>query len=209
MSGDEAVAWVNRYRRLVVREVRKFMVNSPYELGDYLGDAYEAALVAASVSTKKGISFSASFWLTLKRIASRVTPCVNARKGSSFSMSEFECLEYSDDVYYGDDLHQPDPEEILMMGSDPAEPEESVLLGLMERLMPVERKVLTCVCGIQGARMSYSETARYLGMTHGAVSQSFRRIMRKALQYQTNCVSAGYAPCRSNDKNIAITTVRR
>lgn len=205
MSGDEAVAWVNRYRRLVEREVRKFMVNSPYELGDYLGDAYEAALVAAAVSKKKGISFSASFWLTLKRIASRVTPCANARKGSSVSLSEFECLEYSDDVYYGDDLHQPDPEEILLMDCDPTEPEESVLLGLMERLMPVERKVFTCVCGLHGARMSYTETARFLGMTHGAVSQSFRRIMRKALQYRADCISAGHAPCRSNGRYILPT----
>lgn len=202
MSGDEAVAWVNRYRRLVEREVRKFMVNSPYELGDYLGDAYEAALVAAAVSKKKGISFSASFWLTLKRIASRVTPCANARMGSGVSMSEFECLEYSDDVYYGVDLHQPDPEEILLMEVDPAESEESVLLGLMERLMPVERKVLTCVCGLHGARMSYTETARFLGMTHGAVSQSFRRIMRKALQCRADCICAGYAPCRSNGRYI-------
>ncbi|MHC1698852.1 MAG: hypothetical protein AB9919_12495 [Geobacteraceae bacterium] len=202
MSGDEAVAWVDRYRRLVEKEIRKFMVNSPYELSDYLGDAYEAALVAASVSEKKGISFSASFWLTLKRIASRVTPCANARTGSSVSMSEFECLEYSDDFYYGEDVHQLDPEELLVMGCDPAEPEESVLLSLMERLMPVERKVLTCVCGLQGARMSYSETARFLGMTHGAVSQSFRRIMRKALQYRADCISAGYTPCRSTGRHI-------
>jgi len=202
MSGDEAVAWVDRYRRLVEREIRKFMVNSPYELGDYLGDAYEAALVAATVSERKGISFSSTFWLTLKRNASRVSPCANARKGSSVSLPEFDCREYSDEVYYGDDVHQPDPEEFLILRSDPALTEESVLLQLMERLMPVERKVLTCVCGLQGARMSYSETALFLGMTHGAVSQSFRRIMRKALQYRADCVSAGYVPCRSNGMHM-------
>ncbi|MDD2337382.1 MAG: hypothetical protein PHD01_12485 [Geobacteraceae bacterium] len=198
MSGDEAVAWVDRYRRLVEREVRKFMVNSPYELGDYLGDAYEAALVAATVSERKGISFSSAFWLTLKRNASRVSPSANARRGSSVSMAEFDCREYSDEVYYGDDVHQPDPEEFLILRSDPDLTEESVLLQLMDCLMPVERKVLTCVCGLQGARMSYSETALFLGMTHGAVSQSFRRIMRKALQYRADCASAGCVPCRSN-----------
>jgi DNA-directed RNA polymerase specialized sigma24 family protein len=196
MSGDEAVAWVNRYRRLVEREIRKFMVNSPYELGDYLGDAYEAALVAATVSERKGISFSSTFWLTLKRNASRVSPCANARRGSSVSLPEFDCREYSDEVYYGEDVHQPNSEEFLILRSDPALTEESVLLQLMERLMPVERKVLTCVCGLQGARMSYSETALFLGMTHGAVSQSFRRIMRKALQYRADCASAGCVPCR-------------
>lgn len=202
MSGDEAVAWVDRYRRLVEREVRKFMVNSPYELGDYLGDAYEAALVAATVSERKGISFSSAFWLTLKRNASRVSPCANARNASSVSMSEFDCREYSDEVYYGGDVHQPDPEEFLILRSDPDLTEESVLLQLMDCLMPVERKVLTCVCGLQGARMSYSETARFLGMTHGAVSQSFRRIMRKALQYRAVCASAGCVPCRSNGMRL-------
>jgi DNA-binding CsgD family transcriptional regulator len=198
MSGDEAVAWVDRYRRLVEREVRKFMVNSPYELGDYLGDAYEAALLAASVSARKGISFSASFWLTLKRNASRVSPCGHARGGSSVSMSEFDCREYFDEVYYGDDVHQPDPEELLILRSDPALTEEAVLLQLTERLMPVERRVLNCICGLRGERMSYSETARCLGMSHGAVSQSFRRIMRKALQYRADCARDGCAPCRSN-----------
>jgi len=197
MSGDEAVAWVDRYRRLVEREVRKFMVNSPYELGDYLGDAYEAALVAASVSARKGISFSASFWLTLKRNASRVSPCGHARGGSSVSMSECDCREYSDEAFYGGDVHQPDPEELLIIRSDPAGTEESVLLQLMERLMPVEKKVLNCICGLNGARMSYSETARFLGMSHGAVSQSFRRIMKRAIAYRADCVRNGSAPCRS------------
>lgn len=198
MSGDEAVAWVDRYRRLVEREIRKFMVNSPYELGDYLGDAYEAALVAAKVSERKGISFSASFWLTFKRNASRVSPCGYARRKSSVSMPEFDYRDYSDEIYYGEDAHQPDPEEFLILRSDPALTEESVLLQLRERLMPVEKKVLNCICGLHGARMSYSETARCLGMTHGAVSQSFRRIMRKALQYRADCASAGCVPCRSN-----------
>lgn len=197
MNVDEAIAWVDRYRKLVERKSRRFMENSPYELEDYLGDAYEAALVAAAVSARKGISFSASFWLTLKRNALRVTPPGHAGTGSNFSMSEYDCREYSDEVFYGGDVHQPDPEELLIIRSDPAGTEESVLLQLMERLMPVEKKVLNCICGINGVRMSYSETARFLGMSHGAVSQSFRRIMKRALAYRADCVRNGSAPCRS------------
>jgi DNA-directed RNA polymerase specialized sigma24 family protein len=198
MSADEAVAWVDRYRRLVEREVRKFMVNSPYDLEDYLNDAYEAALMAATVSDRKGISFSTAFWLILKRNTSRVSPCGSAKSGSSVSMSVFDCMEFSDEVYYGDDMHSPDPEERLLSGSDPFETEEAILLRLLERLMPVEKKVLSCVCGFHGKRMSYAETALFLGMSHGAVSQSFRRIMKKALQFRADCVRVGCAPCRSD-----------
>ncbi|MRR34470.1 hypothetical protein EG829_07180 [bacterium] len=198
MNGEEAIAWVDTYRKLVERKARRFMENTPYDLEDYLGDAYEAALVAAAVSARKGISFSASFWLTLKRNAFRVSPCGHAGKGGSVSMSEYDCLEYSDEAFYGDDVHRPDPEELLIFRSDPAGGDESVLLQLMERLMPVEKKVLNCICGLNGVRMSYSETARFLGMSHGAVSQSFRRIMKRAIQYRADCISAGYAPCRSS-----------
>jgi len=198
MNVDEAIAWVDRYRKLVERKSRRFMENSPYDLEDYLGDAYEAALVAAAVSARKGISFSASFWLTLKRNALRVTPPGHAGTGGNISMSEYDCREYSDEVFYGGDVHQPDPEELLIIRSDPAGTEESVLLQLMERLMPVEKKVLNCICGLNGVRMSYSETARFLGMSHGAVSQSFRRIMKRALAYRADCSRDGNAPCRSN-----------
>ena len=54
MNGEEAIAWVNRYQCLVEKEIRKFMVNTPYDLEDFLHDAYEAALLAAEVSNRKG-----------------------------------------------------------------------------------------------------------------------------------------------------------
>jgi DNA-directed RNA polymerase specialized sigma24 family protein len=198
MSGEEAVAWVDRYRRLVERHIRQFMVNTPYDREDYLHDAYEAALVAASISARKGISFSAVFWLTFRRIAARVSSAGYAKWERGDSSDGFDFLEYSDEVFYGADMHPPDSEERFLSGYEPCDTEKIILLRLLERLMPVERKVLSCICGLQGGRMSYTETALFLGMSHGAVSQSFRRIMRKAFQFRADCARSGLTPCRSD-----------
>lgn len=197
MSGEEAVAWVDRYRRLVERQIRRFLVNTPYDREDYLHDAYEAALVAAAISDRKGLSFPTVFWLTFRRKVALVSSSGYGGRETDCPSEEFEFREYSDELFYGADVHPPDSEERFLSGCEPCHVEESILLNLIERLMPVERKVLRCICGFQGGRMSYTETARFLGMSPGAVSQSFRRIMRKAFQFRADCAREGCVPRRS------------
>lgn len=186
MNGEEAIAWVDSYRCLVDERIRKFMTNSPYEMKDYLQDAYEAALLAAAVSNRKGLSFSSVFWLTFKRNALRVSPCIDAKKDSNVSTSVCDCQGYCDDVYYGGEGYLPSPEEPLLNMIETEEAEEEILSHLFDRLMPVEKKVLTCICGLHGERMSYAETALFLGMSEGAVSQTFRRILKKALLFRAD-----------------------
>jgi DNA-directed RNA polymerase specialized sigma24 family protein len=197
MSGDEAIAWVDRYRKLVERHIRQFLVNTPYDREDYLHDAYEAALVAAAISDRKGLSFPAVFWLTFRRKVALVSSAGHGRREKGCPLDDLEFREYSDELFYGADVHPPDSEERFLYGYEPRHTEESILLNLIGRLMPVERKVLGCICGLQGGRMSYAETARFLGMSPGAVSQSFRRIMRKAFQFRADCAREGCAPRRS------------
>ena len=67
------------------------MVNTPYDMEDFLHDAYEAALLAAKVSSRKGISFSTAFRLIFKKIAFQVSPSTYAKTSSGFSMSVFDC----------------------------------------------------------------------------------------------------------------------
>lgn len=182
---------------LVEKEIRKYMLNTPYDQEDFLHDAYEAALLAAEVSNRKGISFSTAFWRLFKKTAFRVSPCSIAKRRIGVSMSVFDCQEYSDDVYYGGETYLPDPEITILSGSETAQAEE-VLFHLMERLMPVEENVIVCICGLDGASMSLTETAQALGMSKGAVHQAFRRIMKKALLFRQELVSAGRPPHRGS-----------
>ena len=200
MNGEEAIAWVNRYQCLVEKEIRKFMVNTPYDLEDFLHDAYEAALLAAEVSNRKGISFSTAFWHLFKKTAFRVSPCTFAKTGNGFSLSVFDSDAYCDDVFYGGEAYGGDPEEILLSGSEGIQAEEKSLSRLIERLMPVEKRVVMCICGLQGARMSLAETALFLGMSKGAVHQSFRRIMKKALRFREEWAAVG-CPLKSGNNS--------
>jgi hypothetical protein len=91
MNGEEAVAWVDTYRGLVRKKIWLLMVNTPYDLEDFLHDAYEAALKAVKVSNRKGISFSSVFWRIFRKNALRVTPCPRAKGRDGVSMSVFDC----------------------------------------------------------------------------------------------------------------------
>lgn len=192
MDGEEAIAWVDRYRRLVNRKIVEFMVNTPYDLEDFLHDAYEAALKAGGVSSRKGISFSAAFWRLFTRNAFRVSPCIHGKRRKNVSMSVFDGQSYADEAFYGGDIYLASPEEILVTRGNIRETEEEILCRLRDRLSPVEKKVLGCVCGLDGGRMSLNETASFLGMTEGAVHQACRRITKRAEQFREDCLSAGY-----------------
>jgi hypothetical protein len=199
MDGNEAVAWVNRYICLVEKEIRRFMPNTPYERKDFLHDAYEAALLAAEVSNRKGITFSTAFWRMFKKTAFRVSPCTSAKRSIGVSMSAFDLQEYSDDLFFGGEEYLLDPEEILLE-RDEKWRIDKVLSLLAERLMPVEKRVISCICGLDRGRMSLTETARFLGMSKGAVHQAFRRIMKKALMFREEFESVDHPSSRKSSE---------
>jgi len=199
MNGEEAVAWVERNRGLVIKKVGLLKSNTPYDLEDFLHDAYEAALMALRISSRKEISFPPVFWVIFRKNVLRVTPCFREKNRSDVSMSVFDCQSYTDDVYYGGDAYLPDPEEVLLE-HEAVRTEKNPLIPLVEQFMPVERQVFFCICGIDGGRMSQAETALYLGMSKGAVHQSCRRIMGRAVRFREDCLSAGLRLQRGSGK---------
>jgi len=183
MDGNDAIAWVDQYMGLVNREIRKSMIFSPYDPEDFLHDAYEAALLATGVSKRKEISFSTAFWHIFGKRAFRVSHGDAAKRRIGFSLSVSAVQGYSDEVFYGGDAYLPDPEN-LFLSRETGQTGEDVLSLLSERLKPVEKRVLTCICGLAGKKMSLAETALFLGASKGAVHQSFRRIMKKAHRFR-------------------------
>jgi hypothetical protein len=183
MDRNEAVAWVDRYMCLVEKEIRKFLIHTPYDQEDFLHDAYEAALLAAGVSSHKGISFSTAFWHIFGKTAFWASPSGIAKRRIGVSLSVFAFQEYSDDAFYGGGAYLPDPEDALL-SQETRQTEEKVLSLFVERLKPVEKKVINCICGLDVKRMSLAETALFLGMSKDSVHQSFRRIMKKALRFR-------------------------
>ncbi len=183
MDGNDAIAWVDQYMGLVNREIRKSMICTPYDPEDFRHDAYEAALLATGVSKRKGISFSTAFWHMFGKKAFRVSHSNAEKRKIGFSLSVSAVQKYSDEVFYGGEAYPPDPEN-LFLARELGQTEEEVLSLLAERLRPVEKRVFTCICGLEGKRMSLAETALFLGTSKGAVHQSFRRIMKKAHRFR-------------------------
>jgi len=191
MDGNDAIAWVDQYMGLVNMEIRKSMVFSPYDPEDFLHDAYEAALLATGVSERKGISFSTAFWHIFGKRSFQVSHGNAAKRRIGFSPSVSAYQEYSDEIFYGGEAYPPDPENLFLSRKN-GQTEEEVLYLLAERLKPVEKRVLSCICGLTGKQMSLAETALFLGTSKGAVHQSFRRIMKKAHRFRREREASGH-----------------
>lgn len=192
MSGEEAVAWVNKYRKFVMEKIRGYSGRSPYDEEDHIQDAYEAALIATRVCKAKKITFSSVFWMTFRRV-------IHAKTHGKGSLQTTDFQEYDDAVFYGGDRYFSDPEEEVLSSGVDNDPDTESLLELMEHLTLTERRVLVCVAGLTGGRMSYAETASFLGTSEGAVSQTFRRILRKAILLR----SQGLPPLPSHEKHTS------
>lgn len=201
MDRNEAVAWVDRYMCLVEKEIRKFMNSTPYDKEDFLHDAYEAALLAIGVSSNKGISFSTAFWHIFGKTPFWASPSNTAKRRIGVSLSVFAALAYSDDVFYGGEAYHPDPEDTLL-SQETRQAEEKTFSLFVERLKPVEKKVINCICGLDCKRMSLAETAQFLGISKGSVYQSFRRIMKKALRFRMDRGSDARLRRRRNGNSV-------
>ena len=176
MRPDEAIAWVNKYRPLLEKRLRKVAHALPYDPEDYIQDAYETALISERISTRNGFSLSSVFWIIFKRWKRR----------AAISIPVNDCEEYQEENLYQIRSSIPDPEEELLMKESFLDNRHKFLLEFMDVLSLNERNVLASVMGLSGRKMSYRETAAFLGITRGAVSQIVGRIAKKAEEFRNN-----------------------
>lgn len=179
MGRDEAIAWVDKYRPLLEKRLQKVVHALPYDLEDYIQDAYETALISERISARNGLSLSSVFWIILKRWKRR----------ASVSIAVNDCEEYQEENLYQIRSSIPDPEEELLMKETFPDHRYKFLLEFMDVLSQNERNVLTSVMGLSGRKLSYRETAAFLGITRGAISQIVDRIAKKAEEFRNKCGS--------------------
>jgi RNA polymerase sigma factor (sigma-70 family) len=184
MNRDEAIAWVDRFRPMIEKRLQRIITSLPYDQEDYIQDAYEAALISARISKRKEISFSSVFWNIFRQWKRRAFQSIDVN----------DCEEFQDEIYYDFRSSNPDPEEDLMRKESSQDLRDKILMEFMECLTLNERNVLASVAGITGRKMSYRETAAYLGITHGAVSQIVGRLMKKAEVFRNNSGSTKSDP---------------
>jgi DNA-directed RNA polymerase specialized sigma24 family protein len=187
VNQDEAIAWVDRFRPLLEKRSRRIITALPYDPEDYIHDSYEAALISERISTGKGLSFSSVFWNVFRQWKRRVTQSIDIN----------ECEEFQDEIHYVSGSSIPDPEEALLRRESSQDLRDMILMEFMECLTFNERSVLACVAGLSREKMSYRDTAVFLGITHGAVSQIVGRLMKKAEKFRNRSGSTEGVPVHS------------
>jgi len=71
MDFFKAIEWVQNNEPTIRSKIWQYRKFTPYEVSDFLQEAYEAALVATLLSQEKDIPFEAAFWTTFRnRISS-------------------------------------------------------------------------------------------------------------------------------------------
>ncbi|WP_020678158.1 hypothetical protein [Geopsychrobacter electrodiphilus] len=175
MTAEAAIAWVDQNAKQIAGHSRKYLPYAPYDQEDFLQDAYEAALEAATVSMERQVFFPACFWTLFKCKISAVTPNPDSkcRTGSSSpprttcDWSDFseERFNQADSICYSEPLFNIDIDQVYPFVRD--------------YLAPKEVQVLEALLGIHGGTMKIKEAARHLGCTPANVRQALNRACQR------------------------------
>ena len=75
MTSVEAVAWVDKNKAMVIGQAKQYVNYTPYDVVDYVQDAYAAAVEAACCcQNNPGLVFRAVFKVIFKRMVAKITP---------------------------------------------------------------------------------------------------------------------------------------
>lgn len=167
MDFEQAVAWVTKHKKVIVKRALLYCQYSPYEVLDYLQVAYEASLVAALRCQNNNLNFEASFWSVFTTMVRDMTP--NARHPFGSNSIPSDICDDIDDVSHAALTEKQSYSDNLT---------GSIYQAVCDRLPPVERETLALYLGFTRAGfLSKSEIARRRGCTKVSVRQSITRAM--------------------------------
>jgi hypothetical protein len=175
MTAEAAIAWVDENVKQIAGHSRKYLPYAPYDQEDFLQDAYEAALEAATVSMERQVFFPACFWTLYKGKISAVTPNPDSKckAGSSAPPRAFcDSSDFTSKQFVQDDTtHHLEP--LFNIDVDQAYP------FVRHYLTPKEEQILEALLGIHGGTMKIKEAARHLECSPANVRQALNRVCRR------------------------------
>jgi len=75
MTSDEAIAWVEKNRGLIINRAQEYTKYVPYDIDDYIQEAYASAIEAAvTLQRNPKLEFKAIFLTVFRRNIAKVTP---------------------------------------------------------------------------------------------------------------------------------------
>lgn len=169
MTAEDAIDWVDKNVISIKGHTKKYLPFVPYDQEDFLQDAREAALLAASIATKRKCSFLSCFWITLKNKISEVTPNPESccRTGSTSPPSTM----YSGTDHFVSEDRQPSFLDTIDM--------DRLFLKIENYLSPIEKKIMRMALGIDTGRKGIREISREIGCSAANVRQALNRSCRR------------------------------
>ena len=167
----EAAEWVRNNEAIIRSKISKYRRFSPYEESDYMQEAFEAAMIAATKCKTKNIAFAAAFWVTFRNQISVVTPNSSRTHGSN-SVPSTRCSVDVDTITVKAKRRRERRPNI-----------EAIYRSVSTFLTKKEQEILYMSLGIsdEGA-LSNKEIARRLGCSdmnvRDTLDRAFRRIKR-------------------------------
>jgi hypothetical protein len=155
----DAVAWVKQHRKIIARKAQNYTVYAPYDIEDYLQDAYVAAIIATEISQKKNLPFAPCFWTTYRDLVSITTPMPSSDNASK-SPGPSKCDDIAGfEISIAHDLaFQVDIDQLFLL--------------IKDHLTVTQREIFKLTLGIdQNGRHGIRETARYLQCSTSNVTQ--------------------------------------
>ena len=175
MTAEAAIAWVDENAKQIAGHSRKYLPYAPYDQEDFLQDAYEAALEAATVSMERQVFFPACFWTLYKGKISAVTPNPDSRCKAGSSAPPRTSCDSSDftSKQFAQEYATCDFEPLFNIDIDQVYP------FVRHCLTPKEEQILEALLGIHGGTMKIKEAARHLECSPANVRQALNRACRR------------------------------
>ena len=110
MTSDEAIAWVEKNRGLIIDRAKEYTKYAPYDVNDYLQEAYASAIEAAVTQQRNPkLEFKAIFLTVFRRNIAKVTPFTDEER-EEFKKKKQERLAKKNGVNTTQEAKSGDPE---------------------------------------------------------------------------------------------------
>ncbi len=174
MDFFKAIEWVQNNEPTIRSKIWQYRKFTPYEVSDFLQEAYEAALVASLLSQEKDIPFEAAFWTTFRNRISVLTPDPNFTHGSN-SIPSHLCTEDIDSV------------ELIGSDSNDGIDVEAIFEAVAHHLTERERQTLSLSLGVtERGQLSSHEIAALFGCSDFCVRDTLKRAYRRIKKLTEN-----------------------
>lgn len=175
MTAEDAIAWVDENTKQIAGHSRKYLPYAPYDQEDFLQDAYEAALEAATLSMERQFFFPACFWTLYKGKISAVTPNPDSRCKAGSSAPPRTSCDSSDFTSKLFSQEETPCHLDLLFNIDI----DQIYPFVRHCLTPKEEQILEALLGIHGGTMKIKEAARHLKCSPANIRQALNRACRR------------------------------